>query len=345
MIYLDRNEFNFKPSQKVIDAIKNFDPETLCFYTRIYDEGKKSIVSVRLSEIYGVPEQQVLIGYGGEDILKNSVHYYLSTGGNNTIMIPEFSWWYYNRIAGECGGTFEMYPLHETGDTFAYDVDEVIEYTNRIHPRMLLLASPNNPTGNSLTPEEIGKIMENIPSDTMVLIDEAYASFITRDTSYVAPLVNKYSNLIISRTLSKFYGLPGLRMGFGFIGKGHEGFLNYANKYLGYNRFSEAVALAALDSDDHYRKVADDMEWDRQLFKKELGNLPGFKVYKSVANFILIKYPVEIKERLQKALAEQDYKIKFMGDKGLEDCLRITLGQPQQIQVVVDTITKAYTER
>ena len=345
MIYLDRNEFNFKPSQKVIDAIKNFDPETLCFYTRIYDEGKKSIVSVRLSEIYGVPEQQVLIGYGGEDILKNSVDYYLSTGGNNTIMIPEFSWWYYNRIAGECGGTFEMYPLHETGDTFAYNVDEVIEYTNRIHPRMLLLASPNNPTGNSLTPEEIGKIMENIPSDTMVLIDEAYASFITRDTSYVAPLVNKYSNLIISRTLSKFYGLPGLRMGFGFIGKGHEGFLNYANKYLGYNRFSEAVALAALESDDHYRKVADDMEWDRQLFKKELGNLPGFKVYKSVANFILIKYPVEIKERLQKALAEQDYKIKFMGDKGLEDCLRITLGQPQQIQVVVDTIKKAYNER
>ena len=340
MIYLDRNEFNFKPSQKVIDAIKNFDPETLCFYTRIYDEGKKSIVSVRLSEIYGVPEQQVLIGYGGEDILKNSVHYYLSTGGNNTIMIPEYSWWYYNRIAGECGGTFEMYPLHETGDTFAYDVDEVIEYTNRIHPRMLLLASPNNPTGNSLTPEEIGKIMENIPSDTMVLIDEAYASFISCDTSYVAPLVSKYSNLIISRTLSKFYGLPGLRMGFGFISKGHEGFLNYANKYLGYNRFSEAVALAALDSDEHYRKVADDMERDRQLFKKELGNLPGFKVYKSVANFILIKYPVAIKEALQKALAEQDYKIKFMGDKGLEDCLRITLGQPQHIQAVVDTIKK-----
>ena len=51
MNFLDRNEFNFKPSQKVIDAIKNFDPETLCFYTRIYDEGKKSIVSVRLSEI------------------------------------------------------------------------------------------------------------------------------------------------------------------------------------------------------------------------------------------------------------------------------------------------------
>ncbi len=340
MNYLDRNEFNFKPSQKVIEAVKNFDPELLCFYTRIYDEGKKSIVSVYLSGLYGVPEKQVLIGYGGEDILKNAVHYYLGKGDNRTILIPEFSWWYYNRIAGECGGNFEMYPLHETGDTFAYDVEEVIEYTNRVHPRMLLLASPNNPTGNCLTSEEIGRIMENIPSDTMVLIDEAYASFITSDIDYIAPLVNKYSNLIISRTLSKFYGLPGLRMGFGFMGAGHDGFLNYANKYLGYNRFSEHVALAALQSEAHYRDVANQMEWDRQLFKKELGSLPGFKVYKSVANFILIKYPIEIKERLQQALVAQNYKIKFMSDKGLESTLRITLGRPEQIQVVVDTIKR-----
>lgn len=342
MNYLDRNEFNFAPSEKVINAVNDFDPNTLCFYTRIYDEGKKSVVSVRLSEIYGVPEKQVLIGYGGEDILKNAVHYYLTKGDNKTILIPEFSWWYYNRIAGECGGETYMYPLYEREDTFAYDVEEVIEYTNRIHPRMLLLASPNNPTGNCLSPEEIGSIMENIPEDTMVLIDEAYASFITTDTAYIAPLVNKYSNLIISRTLSKFYGLPGLRMGFGFMGAGHDNFLSYANKYLGYNRFSESVALAALDSDDHYRKVADEMEWDRQLFKKELGNLPGFKVYKSVANFILVKYPIEIKEALQKAMAEQDYKIKFMTDKGLESCLRITLGRKEQIQVVVDTIKRVW---
>ena len=58
MNFLDRNEFNFKPSQKVIDAVRNFDPQDLCFYTRIYDQGKKSVVSVRLSEIYGVPEDR-----------------------------------------------------------------------------------------------------------------------------------------------------------------------------------------------------------------------------------------------------------------------------------------------
>ena len=335
MNFLDRNEFNFEPSQKVIDTIKNFDPKQLCFYTRIYDEGKKSIVSVKLSEIYGVPEEQVLLGYGGEEILKNTVHFYLTKGNNKTILIPQFSWWYYSSIAAEVDG--------EQDDTFAYNVDEVIEYTNRIRPRLLLLASPNNPTGNSLTSEEIGRIMENIPEETMVLIDEAYASFINNDVDYIAPLVNKYSNLIISRTLSKFYGLPGLRMGFGFMGAGHKDFLKYANMYLGYNRFSEAVAIAALESEDHYRKVAEQMEWDRQLYKKELGQLPGFKVYKSVANFILIKYPAEIKDALQKALIGENYKIKFMGDPGLESCVRITLGRPDQTQAVCDIIKKIAT--
>jgi histidinol-phosphate aminotransferase len=340
MNYLDRNEFNFEPSQKVIDAIRNFDPKDLCFYTRIYDQGKKSVISVRLSEIYGVPEEQVLLTYGGEDMLKNAIHYFLTDGDNKKILIPEFSWWYYNRVASECGGTFEMYPLHEQDDTFAYDIDEVIAYTNRQHPRMLLLASPNNPTGNGLTPEEIARIMESIPNDTMVLIDEAYASFITTDTDYIAPLVDRYNNLIISRTLSKFYGLPGLRVGFGFIGRGHDRFVSWVNKYLGFNRFSEAVALAALDSNDHYRRVADDMEWGRLLYKQKLGGLPGFKVYKSVANFILIKYPIAIKEALQKALAEEQYKIKFMNDKGLESCLRITLGRKEQTQTVCDTILR-----
>ncbi len=167
----------------------------------------------------------------------------------------------------------------------------------------------------------------------------------TSDTDYIAPLVNKYDNLIISRTLSKFYGLPGLRLGFGFIGKGHDAFTSYVNKYLGYNRFSEAVALAALDSDDHYRRVADEMDWGRQLYKKELGNLPGFKVYKSVANFILIKYPLEIKEPLKAALAAEDYKIKFMSDKGLESCVRITLGRREQTQAVCDTILRIYNEK
>ena len=82
--YLDRNEFNYAPSQEVIDALKNFDVSKLCFYTRIYDEGKKSIFSVFLSELYGIDENQVLLGYGGEDILKQFVHYFCNLSYKNT---------------------------------------------------------------------------------------------------------------------------------------------------------------------------------------------------------------------------------------------------------------------
>ena len=73
MNYLDRNEFNYAPSQEVVEALKNFDINKLCFYTRIYDEGKKSILSVYLSESYGIDEPQVLLGYGGEDILNGKL--------------------------------------------------------------------------------------------------------------------------------------------------------------------------------------------------------------------------------------------------------------------------------
>ena len=89
------------------------------------------------------------------------------------------------------------------------------EMVQRENPKVLLIASPNNPTGNGLTPAELDALLAELPVTTIVLVDEAYASFVSTDTDYIKMLVDKYPNLIISRTLSKFYGLPGLRMGFG----------------------------------------------------------------------------------------------------------------------------------
>lgn len=232
--FLDRNEFNYSPSKEVVEALKNFDINKLCFYTRIYDEGKKSILSVFLSELYDIDETQVLLGYGGEDILKQAVHYFLTEeDGNKTMLIPKFSWWYYKSIADEVNGRTLQYPLYEDGNTFKYDFAAMKDMIQKENPKILLLASPNNPTGNGLTPEELDELLAEVPAKTKILIDEAYASFVSTDTRYIKELVNKYPNLIISRTLSKFYGLPGLRMGFGFMSKELEKFSKYSNKYLG----------------------------------------------------------------------------------------------------------------
>ena len=148
--------------------------------------------------------------------------------------------------------------------------------------------------------------------------------------------------MIFCRTLSKFYGLPGLRMGFAFVGRSEEmdKFCRYANKYLGYDRLAEDIAVAALSSEEHYRHVATVMNEARRMYQEEIGCLQGFKVYRSVANFILIKYPPALKDALKRAFAHAHYKVKFMNEPGLETHLRITLGRAKQNREVADVILK-----
>lgn len=342
MNFLDRNEFNFEPSDEVKEVIKNFDYRKLCFYTRIYDQGKKSIFSVYLSELYDIDEHQIILGYGAEDLLKKTVHYFLTLGGSKTMLIPKFSWWYYKSIADEVHGTTLQYPVYENGNTFTYDFEGIKKMVDELQPKILLVASPNNPTGNALTPAEMEKMVDMVPQSTILLVDEAYASFLSSDASYVKMLIEKHPNIIICRTMSKFYGLPGLRMGFGFIGQGEEmeHFAKYANMYLGYDRLSEDIAIAAIKSDAHYREIAQVMQDARDMYTNELGALPGFKVYQSLANFILVKYPIELKEALQKEFANESYKVKFMNEPGIDTHMRITLGRAEQNRKVCDIILK-----
>lgn len=337
--YLDRNEYNYGPAPEVAEVLKNFDPNKLCFYTRIYDEGKKSIFSDFLSSLYQIPEKQIILGYGGEDILKQVVHCFLAgKEKQKTLLIPKFSWWYYKSIADEVEGRSVLYPLYEDGNTFKYDFKALQETIEREKPEMVLIASPNNPTGNALTAEELDKTLSFIGKDTVVVIDEAYASFANKDTSYIKPLLEKFPNVLIVRTLSKFYGLPGLRLGFAFMGTALSRFLNYSTKYLGYNRLSEELGIAVLKATDYYQNVADQMAQDREMYIRELRPLAGFKVYDSNANFMLVKYPIEWKEKLQTALKAKGYLIKFMNEPDINTHMRITLGTHAQNGMVIETI-------
>lgn len=339
--YLDRNEYNYGPAPEIQEVLNNFDANQLCFYTRIYDQGKKSILSDYLSTLYNIPEKQIILGYGGEDILKQVVHCFLSgKEKQKTLLIPKFSWWYYKSIADEVDGRSVLYPLYEDGDTFKYDFDAMKACVEKEKPEMVLIASPNNPTGNSLTAAELDKVLSFISPETVVVIDEAYASFANSDTSYIKPLLEKFPNLLIVRTLSKFYGLPGLRLGFAFMGTSLNRFLNYSTKYLGYNRLSEELGIAVLKATDYYQHVADQMAKDREMYIKEIRPLTGFKVYKSNANFILVKYPVELKEQLQAAFKEKGYIIKFMNEPDINKHMRITLGTHRQNCDVIEAIKK-----
>lgn len=341
MIYLDRNEYSYNIAPTVAATLKEFDPNELCTYTRCFQHGIKSELSQYIADMYNVNESNVVLGYGGEDILKAIIHCTLSNGDTpRKILIPTFSWWYYKSIADEVNGQTVMYPLYEDGDRFKYNIDEIKRIAKEENPEIVLLASPNNPTGNSLTLEEIKTIIEGVPSDTIVVIDEAYTSFANKDITYISKLIAEYKNLLIIRTLSKFYGLPGLRLGYGFMGDNLKKFANFSTMYLGYNKLTEQLAIAALKATDYYNANAEKMQQDKQLYKNDIGVLDGFKVFHSDANFILVEYPINLKEKIQQALLAENIAVKFMNEEGLRSHMRITLGTTDINKKVIDIIKK-----
>lgn len=345
LLYLDRNEYKYEVAPLVENAIRKFPPQELASYTRCFQNGIKSELSKYIGKLYNVPESQVVLGYGGEDILKSVIHCFLSQGHRERkILIPTFSWWYYKSIADEVNGTTVMYPLYEDQYDFKYDISELKRLIIEEKPDMVLLASPNNPTGNSLTTEELEDIISQVQKDTIVVIDEAYTLFNKKDISYISPLINKFPNLLIIRTFSKFYGLPGLRLGYGFMGKYLVQFANYNMMYLGYNKMSEKIGIAALQSTEYYSEKAALLEQDKLLYKKTLNSLEGFKVYNSDANFLLIKYPLELKESLQEEFKKADIVVKFMNEEGLRSHIRVTLATTSDNKRVIE-IFKTVAEK
>lgn len=340
VIYLDRNESYYGPAPACFDKLKNADLSLLSWYTNAHTRGVKSILSERLSKDFNIPENQVVLGYGAEDLLKQAVQCYLSKGSK--LMIPSYSWWYYKKLADEVDGLTIEFPMVKGKDAFHYNVEQMLELYNKEKPEMVLISSPNNPTGNSISQEDLVKILEGT-KDSIVLFDEAYAYSKEEDGS--RELLDKYPNLIIIRTFSKYYALAGVRIGYGFIGENLKGMDKFTKRCLGYNRISEQIAIAALDSPEYYTEIAAKMEKDKALFSEELNKIDGFQVFKSEANFILVEIPEEIKASLQAYLLERGLQIKFMNEEILNHHLRITLGLPEQNRLLIDTIKEfAYSE-
>ncbi len=283
-----------------------------------------------------------MIGYGGEDILKGAIHCFLTQENNNRkIMIPTYSWWYYKSIADEVNGKTIMYPLYEDGYDFKYNIPEIKKIAKEEKPGIALFASPNNPTGNTLTLDEIHDIVSSLDKDTVVIMDEAYTLFNNKDLKYISGLPKEFPNLLIIRTFSKFFGLPGLRLGYAFMGDGLQKFAGFSTMYLGYNKLSEKLGIAALKSMDYYNANAEKMQEGKELYKT-LNAIPGIKVYNSHANFVLVKYPEEAKEKLREAFAQENLVVKFMNEEGLQSHMRITLASPEMNGKVVEIIKKSH---
>jgi histidinol-phosphate aminotransferase len=326
-IYLDRNENQYGPAPACFEVLHNANDDILNIYSRDFSRGIKSILSERLAHDFGTDEKRILLGYGSEDILKQAVQCYINKG--DKIMIPSCSWWYYKKIADEAEGINIQYPIVEGAGTFNYDIEGMINAYKEHNPKLVLISSPNNPTGNRLEVDQLQFVLEKM-KDTVVVLDEAYLLFDEKYRTDPVALVNKYPNLLIIRTFSKYYALAGIRTGFAFLGENLEKISLMSARYLGFNRLSEKIAIAALDSPGYYSSIGKKMAADMKMLFNGLSELPDFYPYRSYANFILVKIPSEIKGSLKRYLTERNMIIKFMDEDGLNEHVRITLGTHAQ---------------
>ena len=333
--YLDRNENQYGPAPLCFKALRKKNFKKLSEYSRDFSRGVKSRLTERLAADFGINEKNVMLGFGGEDILKQTVHCYIHKG--DKIMIPSYSWWYYKKIADEVEGLKVEYPIVEGEDSFYYDIEGMLKIYEEEKPKLVLISSPNNPTGNRMEIDQMKYVISRM-KDAVVVLDEAYTLFYNKDNSHLKEIIAEFPNVIIIRTFSKYYGLAGIRIGFALMGENHAQFSLFSARYLGYNRLSERIAIAALDSKEYYEDMRDRMTSDMDIYYNEFNKIPGFKAYKSYANFILVKIPIEIKDALKKYLTDRDMIIKFMAEDGLFNHLRITIGTQEQNALLLSMI-------
>ena len=332
-ILLDRNENNYGPAPACFKVLEDAGQNLFSNYTDAYKRGVKSVLSERFAADFDIAEDRIILGYGAEDILKQLVQCYLGPG--EKLMIPTYSWWYYKAIAKEVGGINVEYPLKKGDDVFYYDIKSILSLMDNEKPKLVFLSSPNNPTGNSISAEDLETVLSHM-KNTIVALDEAY--WYDTKHEHAKHLVNTYPNLVVIRTFSKYYALAGIRIGYALIGENLTKLANLANRYLGFNLISEKIAIAALDSPEYYGQIANKMNSDKEHYYRELGNIPGFTVYKSDANFVLVEIPSNIKDSLKKFLTDRGLIIKFMDEEEINSHLRITLGTQEENRMVIDAI-------
>ncbi len=267
-----------------------------------------------MAEGLKVKPQNILHGNGSDELIYNLITVF---GGPVLYPVPTFSM--YGIISQALGERKIDVPLD---NEFDLDTEAFTKTIKRRTPKLIFLSSPNNPTGNCFSEDRISKIIRQ--SKGLVIVDEAYQPF--SDKRSFIPLIKKYENLIVLRTLSKI-GLAGLRVGFMIAGADIINEVNKVRLPFNVNSLSQKVAAEALQNKRQMRSDIRLIISERKRLFKGLEIMDGVKPYPSDANFIFFK--VEDGDRVHSCLLRKGVLIRNM--KGVADGgLRVTVGTPAE---------------
>jgi histidinol-phosphate aminotransferase len=313
-----RDEYFSDGSETVfLDANENPFENGVNRYPDPQQRGLKSV----LAEQKGVSAKSILLGNGSDEVLDLIFRVFCEPKADNVITLPP-TYGMYKVLAGI--NHIENREVLLTRD-FQPDVESIIRGTDK-NSKLLFLCSPNNPTGNSFSEEKIIQLLENFKG--LVIIDEAYIDF-SKKESWIKKL-DQYPNLIVTQTLSKAYGMAGIRLGICIASPEIISFLNKIKPPYNINELTQAHALKRLQSVSRIRLEIAEILNQKNLVLKGLKTI-GFieKVYPSDANFILVK--VDNADKRYNQLLQKGIVTRNRSDQPLcENTLRFTIGTPEE---------------
>ncbi len=325
-----RKEFS-GAAQIFLDANENSFGSPLEQNYNRYPDPLQSEIKQKIAEINNVKPSEIFIGNGSDEAIDLLFRIFCSPQTDEVIICPPTYGMY--KVSAEINDV-KIKEVFLTPD-FQLNVQDIIEAANE-RTKLLFICSPNNPTGNSMSRDEILKITENFRG--IVVVDEAYIHF-SREKSLISE-INNFPNLVILQTFSKAWGLAGLRVGLAFANEEIIELFNKVKPPYNISEIAQKAILEALKNKSQVDEMIAEIVSEREKLIENLREFCFFtKLYPTDANFILVK--TVNAEKIYKFLLNENIVVRNRSNVEMcLNCLRITVGTPQENESLLQTLEK-----
>lgn len=329
VVKMASNENPLGCSNKVKEAIKNLTEQTFMYP----DAGNHNLLCA-LADKYGVDKDEIFLGAGSSSLIKVICNCILEKG--DECIMPELTFPLYENYTNLMGGKSIKIPMND----LKIDLEAMVQaITDRT--KIIWFCNPNNPTGTIFTSEEFERILNRIPDDILIVMDEAYVEYVSNNNFPSSFEVFKnHKNFVILRTFSKAYGLASLRVAYGIADKSIVSYFNRVLTPFEVNLYSQTAAVEALSDIDFLEKVKAFNSKQREVLYDGLDKM-SYEYIKSQSNFILMK--VSNDKELCDYLLKNGFIIRAGYLLGCEGYVRISIGKEEdniELLRLLDTYKK-----
>jgi len=329
VIKLSSNESALGPSPKALAAYANFADRLAR-----YPDGSAQELREAIAAYHGLDPERIVCGNGSDELIDLLARAYAGEG--DEVLFSEHSFLIFSIVARGVGAT----PVAAPERGLRIDVGALLgRVTSKT--RIVFLANPNNPTGSYVAREELERLRRELPSEVLLVIDGAYAEFVTKaDYTQGFELVDAGENVAVVHTFSKIYGLAALRLGWGYAPASVVDVLNRLRAPFNVSGPTQAAGIAAVRDGGHVEAARAHNERWRDWLAAELSAL-GLRVHPSVCNFVLVEFPDRPGRDAAAAnqhLLSRGIIVRAVETYGLPRCLRISIGLEDEVRAVAEAL-------